>query len=121
MIICRSVQLPVISLYTFTCLSSILSISFHFSTHFSSIFLISFHISTYFSSIFSISFHSSTYFSSYFKYLSTTQQHFLSYFPPVLFTIYAKKNENFTEMMYKISKTTVFIHIFQIYEEKKKN
>jgi hypothetical protein len=40
-----------------TCLSSIFSISFHYSTYFSSIFFISFHYSTCLSSIFFISFH----------------------------------------------------------------
>ena len=58
---------------------------------------------------------------TFFYYYVFKAKIFIHILSPVLFTIYAKKNENFTEMMYKISKTTVFIQIFQIYEEKKKN
>lgn len=57
---------------------------------------------------------------TFFYYYVFKAKIFIHILSPVLFTIYAKKNENFTEMMYKISKTIVFIHIFQIYEEKKK-
>lgn len=56
-----------------------------------------------------------------FLLLCIQSKDFHSHFVSCSFYNLCKKKENFTEMMYKISKAIVFIHIFQIYEEKKKN